>query len=168
MKRIVTALFCLLLHFPNFFLSLQPLVFASGGGFAFLSDSAFCLSYTVGESVIESLILPSGSLTQGFQQPDKVVKITQVETLSPAEWGLSVYPNPVHNNLMLDISAYRGRDLTAMVWNAAGQVVIMPIGLNNQLTTLDISFLPAGYYLIRFADQALQQAYTLAFIKAGF
>lgn len=168
MKRFILALFCISLYFPNFSQSLQPLVLASGGGFAFLSDSAFCLSYTVGESVIESLVLPSGSLTQGFQQPDKVVKITQVETLSPAEWGLSVYPNPAHNNLMLDISAYRGRNLTAMVWNAAGQVVIMPTGLSDPVTRLDISFLPSGYYLIRFADQALQQAYTLAFIKTGF
>ncbi|POY38028.1 hypothetical protein C3K47_05755 [Solitalea longa] len=69
-------------------------VFASGGGFSQTSDGV-SLQYCIGEPIIQTLVVNSNSLTQGFEQPH-LLSNRFTELLEVKGFDLVLYPNPTN------------------------------------------------------------------------
>jgi len=67
----------------------------AGGTFA---RSASSLNWTMGEAVIETLMVQSTFFTQGFCQPEETLKRV-IENLNDAE--ILVYPNPFISSITI-------------------------------------------------------------------
>lgn len=69
-----------------------------------------------------------------------------------AENSIKVYPNPVVNELTVEMEMTKATKVTFTVMNALGQEVMTPVAkeMNNgvQSTTLDVAALPAGIYFL--------------------
>lgn len=149
-KLIITALaFAPLVLFGQ---TAERQVIASTGDYA--STSNLQVSYTVGEAVIATGTSSSIIITQGFQQP--TASSVGIEEM---EQGLSVnvYPNPVADILTLEINAANDLTVNATVYNLQGQktgVSFSNLKVNGTLkTTLDVSVLSIGQYLISFTNE---------------
>ena len=108
------------------------------------------LSYTVGETVIQTAEAMDTLLTQGFQQPD-VLSGTFVDPLM----GLTayvLYPNPTSGNLSLELTTEGRREFSAEIVDVHGRIVLAPLKLvveTQSVTTFDVSHLAtAGYVLL--------------------
>ena len=76
-----------------------------GSAGTFTSFTGGSIAWTIGEVITETYS-PSGYFfTQGFHQPDTAY-LTLVPDLSSQ--NISIYPNPVVNNLMIDLSLTNG------------------------------------------------------------
>lgn len=131
--------------------SAERQVIASTGGYA--AATGLQVSYTVGETVIATGTSSNIIVTQGFQQPDgNSVGIEELDN------GLSVnvYPNPVSNEVAVEISAMNDLNVSATVYDMHGKqtsVGLSNLKVNGTLkTSLDISSLSAGQYFISFTD----------------
>ena len=80
---------------------LTPKVVVSGGKFT--SNGGYSISSTVGESVVKTFSSSGFYLTQGFQQPSLFIGNKREENNSGT--SIEVYPNPVKDQLILEISA---------------------------------------------------------------
>ena len=156
------SLFAFLLPAQSF----TPRVIASGGGF--VADSSFCMSYTIGEAVTATFFNTPADLilTQGFQQPEQIVKSSGTSAASPEHWEVKIFPNPAGDILHLQIASTRARSLAVSIWNIPGQLVSPLYELSfGGTTSIDISTLPAGTYILQIKDENAQQ-HAIKFIKA--
>ena len=146
--------------------SFTPRVIASGGGF--VADPNFSMSYTIGEAVTATFFNTPADLilTQGFQQPEQIDTITGTFSASPEQWELKIFPNPAGDILHLQIASTRARSLAVSIWNIPGQLVSPLYELSTGGTTsLDVSTLPAGTYILQIKDENAQQ-HAVKFVKA--
>lgn len=106
MKRILLSFsICLL---PSYFLlvraqSFTPDVIGSAGTFA--TSASGSMSWTIGEVMTETYSSAGNFFTQGFHQPDTSFVISVIENSQP---NISVYPNPIIDNVVIDFSASSG------------------------------------------------------------
>ena len=77
--------------------SISPEIWAASGEYFTGTNAA--LSWTIGESVIETFSGTNAILTQGFQQ--SLYTITSIEETPDNKYQLSVYPNPAAESLTL-------------------------------------------------------------------
>jgi hypothetical protein len=96
-------------------LSHQVLVPMSG----IIQTTAYEYAYATGEAVVELAETPDLTLTQGFQQP--LMIFTNV--IPPSGNGARVYPNPVANELNIELFGDAGRTFTIEIINIAGFVI---------------------------------------------
>ena len=146
--------------------TLTPRVVASGGGF--VSQTGFSLSYTVGEAVTSTFFNTPADLilTQGFQQPEKIDTMTGTFTTSAEQWEIKVFPNPAGDQLQVQIASARAQDLVVSIWNIPGQLVSPVYELSpGGTTSLDVSTLPAGTYVLQIQDKNAQR-HAMKFVKA--
>ena len=106
------------------------------------------LSYTVGETVIETGASGLFILTQGFQQPDM-----QTVSNDPllGETNLRVYPNPTQQMLTLEIEAEKSRSFEVEFVDIRGRRVIsprqLPLGTSVK-EDFDVSGFASGTYVL--------------------
>lgn len=94
----------ILLSFSMAAQSLSPSVLALAGGVERMPNGT-TLSWTLGESVTETLGTGEIVLTQGFQQPSLVVSTGYED---PAfDYDLSVFPNPVASELVIETNYHQ-------------------------------------------------------------
>ncbi len=133
----------------SFAQSLDPLLPACAGT-DFTSGIAM-LSFSVGEPAIESWLLPTRGLTEGFQQPNLLLA-TQYPP-SPVRLSLQVWPNPFSETLQVSAPSECG-PLKLSVIQALGVCLE-----THQLSdcsdgcTLPMGHLSAGSYFIQIVDQ---------------
>lgn len=127
-------------------------VIASSGGYTGATNLR--VTYTVGESVVTTGTSSSIIVTQGFQQPNlSSVGIEEMDN------GLSVnvYPNPVSDNLMVEINATNELLVNATIYDMQGKetgVAVSNLKVNGTLNhALDVSALSTGQYFISFTDE---------------
>lgn len=130
-------------------------VIAAGGDF-FIS-SAGSLSWTLGETVIETFENNSINiiLTQGFQQPDEFVKndTTGIWELPSSNTLLKLYPNPTAHFVKLELKHDADSKLKIELVDMLGRVINtdhFEAG-KGQVSNyqLDVSSLSAGMYMFR-------------------
>lgn len=117
-KQGITVAIIMLFIMCNAFsqeLSHQVMVPAAG----IMSTSTLDLSQTVGETAIEVFADNDFIITQGFQQP----RIILLPGTKPEGTGVKVYPNPVDDNLTVELFGETGRSFTVSVVNIYGAVV---------------------------------------------
>ncbi|MCH7658771.1 MAG: T9SS type A sorting domain-containing protein [Bacteroidetes bacterium] len=123
-------------------------VIANGGSFS--SNGGYYLESTIGEVAVFSYQNSGKFITQGFQQPSMIYKTNSSKPGSGT--AVSVYPNPVEDDLILEINVEEVNNFTVEVYTFTG--VSLYIRQLPQLTkginyfTINFSGFSRGIYLV--------------------
>lgn len=144
MKTIMTTLLVLCLFESTKAQFLHNHVTATGGGFA--SDTAFSLSFTIGEVVCTTTQGTSLTALQGFQQPMQKYSPNVPTAIAPVlPTRIKVFPNPANDFIVVE----NGSPMTKISFvNLMGQRQVAK--LNNNV--LDIRYLQSGTYFIEIIE----------------
>ncbi|MFT5819711.1 MAG: hypothetical protein ACI8ZM_000936 [Crocinitomix sp.] len=79
--------------------------------------------------------------------------IDSTASLSPQDkLTVDIYPNPAQDALNISVASANGNQ-QVIIYNTVGEIVRMDqVGLNNSQTTIDVSNLPNGLYIINVID----------------
>lgn len=127
-------------------IELDPRVVSSGGGYHEAEDLS--VSWTLGELAVTTLTGGDMVLTQGFQQPfDVGVGIAP----DRVNWKISVFPNPVGNQLKVRFHLESAGDYLLEVQDVTGRIISQ--GLHQRVNPGDMvgintsSYTPGIYFL---------------------
>lgn len=123
--------------------SVMPQVTAAAGGQG--QTAQHSLNWTVGESVITTVSNGSNTLTQGFHQPGlTVVTIPDNNNLNGV---ILHYPNPVAEELVLDLSKLTFNSAICRIYDANGKLV-SDIQVNKAMSKVSFNGFAAGQYTV--------------------
>lgn len=132
--------------------SLERVAIASLGS-STVASSSLQLSSTAGESCVSSFSNTSLMLSEGFQQGTELP--VALEELTD-EFSLTVYPNPVADQLSIRIESPTSMELEITLWDALGrQTPVQTTRLEihqSAKPTIDCSQLAVGSYLLLIRD----------------
>lgn len=144
----------------HFFASGQE-VLSSAGQTQKAADTE--LSWTIGETVIETWSNPTSTLTQGFHQ----TRIT-ITAISEIEWPglkINVFPNPVRNTLNIEFNSLP-EEMLFVVIDLLGKTIQRDFIKGNN-TYLDFSNLADGQYILKIQTKAGKPVQTFKIVKSG-
>lgn len=146
--------------------SIERQVIGSSGGYS--SQTNISASYTVGETVIQTVSAGTIILTQGFQQSDNQnVGIVDVAN----HIKISAYPNPTTDKVIVEINAEAEAQFSFQVYNALGQLVLLPTTFqqvgNSTTHQFDFSRLAAANYFIAINNTNLHFTKTIQISKTN-
>jgi Secretion system C-terminal sorting domain len=121
----------------------QQVISTAGNTF---SNSTGSISFTIGESVSQTLIKGDKILTQGFVQG--TVSASAISEMQDSEYSFSVFPNPTHNELTLKINKGKIIGLQYLLYDINGKVISQK-SLNDAVTNVPLELLPLGIYIIK-------------------
>jgi hypothetical protein len=131
--------------------SLLPEVIASNGDF--YTSTAGSISFTIGETVVETFSSSSRILTQGFQQPFlSVTEIASNENFN----SILAYPNPAGNKISFDFIKMENGIYDIFIYDVSGKQVYFDktmIGSGFYTRDLSLSGLENGIYLVRISNE---------------
>jgi len=104
------------------------------------------LSWSLGETVIETFILEDIILTQGFQQSN--ITIVGIDELPELGFQIKAFPNPTRDLITLEVDEVGIENLTFRVYDINGQFLISQkfTGLSNKI---NLEYYPSGVYFLR-------------------
>ena len=105
------------------------------------------LSWTIGETVVETVSNGTNTLTQGFQQNN--LSVTTLVKQAAAGNHLKVYPNPVKNILNVETDT---TGIGYQLLNISGQSVSNG-KLENTTQQINFSNLPPGTYFLKINNE---------------
>ena len=139
------SVFFLVLAIPGLFFSTiraQQVVTSAGAQF---ENTSTQLSWTLGEPVIETYNNANTILTQGFQQTKLLV--TAIDQPEIAGLKISVYPNPVVCDLLLEIGGNKSDDFQYRLSGMDGKIQ-QEKKLESQSVLIHMTDYPPGIYLL--------------------
>lgn len=143
---------------------LSPEVVASAGDY--YANSAGQLSWTAGESMVETFTAGSNILTQGFQQPVNVFTTTVHHANTWAE--IKAYPNPTYNVINLCFPKATQGLVNAEISDVTGKVVYAEaINPKDGLVKIDLSAFENGMYLLELSNSSGQDQTILRIQKTN-
>ena len=128
-------------------IEMGPSVIASSGGFGESED--FSISWTLGEIAVSTLKTENLILNQGFQQASDFGLGIQKNDLN---WDISVYPNPVQNELSILFDLRESNDFLLELQDVTGRLLIQESHervIPGDLVILNISDFVSGVYFLR-------------------
>ena len=141
---------------------LTPTVIASAGNY--FTGGGVSLSYTVGElAAVQTFSSPNVILTQGFQQPNDVVKSGLTDVEAGLDGAFSVYPIPSSGTVWFGYEFNEPGKVQVSLLNIIGQT--MDYNLNEAYTSgkevhsFDCSSFASGNYLlsVKFTNSSGQE-----------
>ena len=132
----------------------------SAGGDA--TGNGGSVAYSVGQIVYTTHTGSTGSVAQGVQQAYVIssVGINETELNS----SLSLFPNPIEDNLTLQISDFNKEKLSYLLFDTEGKLLT-----NGQviakLTQINTASLPPATYFIKVLNQENKQVESFKIIK---
>jgi hypothetical protein len=138
--RIITIIVALIFSVG---LHAQETVPATGGD---AKGSGGSSSYTVGQLASPTNTGSNGSVAQGVQQPYEISTSLGIE-VTAINLDLRAYPNPMKNELTLNIGNYNNENLTYQLYDILGKLLESKqvIGKN---TIIGMQYLPSSTYLL--------------------
>ena len=106
------------------------------------------VTWTMGESLIETISASGNTVTQGFHQP----KYSLVALESPllTELGISIYPNPTAGQVFMDIDREENSRLDIQLVDMTGRILgTRSTWMQQEKISFDLSQVAAGYYFLR-------------------
>ncbi|MEI7801489.1 MAG: T9SS type A sorting domain-containing protein [Bacteroidota bacterium] len=140
----------ILIAFPFFSIaqSLSPTVIASYGKWS--DNGGFTLSATSGEMMVQTFTSAANFLTQGFQQPEKLVD--GIQQLNEDGLNISIFPNPTADLLTVNLEAENAEGYAAVMYDVLGRMLALPGTLDRNRTqlqqTFNLSQLPSATYFV--------------------
>ena len=141
-------LFTLLLSFWCIVALAQPRNVVTASGASFNNSSGY-ISYTIGECISNTLSSSTGILTQGFLQTGLPKSTHGVPVLNLPEIEISVFPNPVKYQLVLQTGDPQG--LHYMLYDVRGGLIERG-QVFNERTEIDFTALEPAVYILRVTD----------------
>ena len=125
-------------------------VYSSSG--KYINVSSVSLGITIGEPVVFTGTGPGIILSQGFEQPDKLL-ITSIAS-STSIMYVNAFPNPVTDQLYVQLNNISASDLQLEVFSIQGKSMqdgesITRIASMNNLISLNFSSYAPGIYFVR-------------------
>jgi hypothetical protein len=112
-----------------------------------LSNTSGSISYTIGESVAQTLTKDDKTLTQGFHQT--TISVSIVNELKDIDFSITVFPNPATDYLTLKIKG--GKDVQtqyiASLYDINGMLLLNKKFEGNETTISMGNLIPAIYFL---------------------
>ncbi len=140
--------------------SVSPEVTASAG--EHFTGTNAQLSWTIGETMIETFENGSNQLTQGFHQTNLLV--TTVEDLAES-FHVNAFPNPATDILNIEWSEITD-PLTLTLCDATGKQLLRQKTLGQTMTnTLDLTAYAAGSYLLHLSNPDGKTIKTFKILK---
>ena len=139
----------------------QEALLAAGGNA--LGRSGGSVSYSVGQLFYTTNISVNVTVTQGVQQPCKISILPQSEDSSLINIVCSVYPNPVTNNVTLNIENYKDTGLFYQLYNSNGQQ-IEGESISASQVSISMAWLVAELYFLKIMIRG-QEIKTFKIIK---
>ena len=129
--------------------SIAPEILAASGDYFTGTNAA--LSWTIGESVIETFSGTNAILTQGFQQSQ--YSITSIEEAPGNKYQLSVYPNPASGIIIIQSAASNDISVTftAEIIDLQGKILFHQ-NFEGTVFQIDISQFANSTYFLKIAD----------------
>ena len=144
-------------------------VVASGGESIEVWSSDLLLSWTIGESVVESYSDGSILLVQGYHQP--TMKIAPSVTVSEFKDIISVYPNPATDFIVISLKENTAVDpilkVKIQLQDLGGRLVYQAESTGRE-HRIDVQLLANGMYILRLMnaeDNSLIGSYTIEKLK---
>lgn len=132
-------------------LELKRSVIANGG--STVSTPELMISYTVGEPIIGAERNGTWSISQGFQQGLKEVITSLTPSLIEAQ--VSMYPNPAHKELYIDLISNVPTTLKVSLYDLQARMLIEltnPYSLQEHHMVLNLERLSNGVYQVLLSD----------------
>ena len=123
--------------------SVSPEILSTSGDY-FVNGSSQ-LSWTLGEISVETYQTSGATLTQGFHQTE--MSITAVEDFN-IENVISLYPNPVFNQLNLDFGTSSPELYKVTIYDINGKAVYMADYSNANFQRIDMTAYSPGNYTL--------------------
>jgi len=123
----------------------------SSGGANDKSGTA-SLSWSIGESVIETFTNANSTLTQGFQQSKLIV--TSINELPDLTYAITVFPNPASEYVILKIGTDAFKNLTYQLADINGKF-ISQMQLKNTETEIPLNNLPPSVYILNVSENKI-------------
>lgn len=150
MKKSTLSLFLLGLSIS---LSAQEVVTTQGDSY---SNSSGSISFTLGETVINTGTDGVNEITQGFNQTKWFFVSLEDHAL---DYGVSVFPNPTQDQL--NIKTENSLNVSYTLYDSKGSLIYED-RLNAKLTTIEVSHLAAGNYsLVLYNKKQILKTYKL-------
>lgn len=135
-------------------------VLSSGG--STYKGSTVQLDWTVGEPIVETITSGSGALTQGFHQGN--LTVTAIDQIALGGIQLKVYPNPVSDQLMIDSEKKETKNLSFMLYNVAGQLLLQKL-IEQPVETVNMQVYVPGNYLLKVCTENSTPIQTFKIVK---
>lgn len=148
---ILIALFLIFISDLTKAQSLSPEVIGSSGDF--YTNTGGSVSFTIGETVVETFNDGSNFLTQGFQQ--SFIIMTSVPETQNGN-SIFAYPNPLKDYLFLDFNSMEEDTYLITVFDVSGKEIMHKrTQISAQFSTykMSLSDLQDGIYLIRITNE---------------
>ncbi len=140
-RRIFTRTLVMLM-FLHVISNAQEIISSSGNHF---SSSNLQISWTLGETVIETVSNTTMQLTQGFHQSNLI--ITAVDEIPGVNIDISAYPNPTTNFLNLKIENRMGEKIYYTLYDMDGKILATKL-LESDVSEIPMyNYAPATYFL---------------------
>lgn len=124
----------------------QQAVSVSGGDATGATGS---VSYTVGQTFFKTYNTPLASIHEGVQQPYEIFVISSVENTFSEAIQIEVYPNPVLENLIIEVGELNARSLNFQLISTEGK--LLQSGQFSEKTNyLNMGEVPSGLYFLSF------------------
>ena len=141
------------------FVQAQQSANAAGGD---ATGSGGSVAYSIGQVVYTANTSPSGTVSQGVQQAYEIFLIGINET--ELNSSLSVFPNPILDNLTLQISDYNNEKLSFHLYDLQGKLLNKEQIIAEQ-TQINTSSLPPATYFIEVLNQENKHVQSFKIIK---
>ncbi len=159
MKRVIFITISLFGFGSSYSQSLTPEVSATSGDYYIGVDAT--LSWTIGESVVETFSGTNAVLTQGFQQP--LYLVTSVEEAPDNPYQISVYPNPTTDLINISVQSVDQASFNVELINLQGKRLYhQNIDSNNN--TIDLKQYATGIYMLKIytSDNKFLKSYRIS------
>lgn len=157
-KRVICLVFGVTL-LANLSVQSQQVVAVSGSD---MRTGTVSLNWTIGEPLTRTLRSEEYILTPGFHQGFRGVNAIQEEL--PVSDQILVYPNPVLDRLTIETQGDFRSGLVVEIMDVYGRRVLTS-HQEESGGTIDLSFLSAGVYHIRFVGKKSNSVHSVGIIK---
>ena len=149
MKRILPILFL----FAGSYQCIGQSTLSSQGDVSY--GKTMSLSWTLGELATATLATESGFLTEGVQQPLlQIVSISTEEEGFTPTFRVAVLPNPVQDQLNVEITPFQEIIFSMHLYDANGKIVFKKRNEEkSQRSSIDMSALASGLYFLHIQDE---------------
>lgn len=148
----------LILLFAGSVVSAQEVVSSNGDS---KSAAGVEVSWTVGESVIETLISGSNTLTQGFHQTK--LTITAISEVLLPGLEIKVYPNPTPDIITIHFSEYI-ENARYYLYDLRGKLLENKL-IHSADTEINMDKFASGQYILKLATKSSQAIQTFQIVK---
>lgn len=138
--------FFLFVGISNFSIAQSLEQFVIGASGTDFSNSNAQLSWTIGETIISTLSTGNQQLTQGFHQT--LLQVSSVDNTEDTGFSAEVFPNPSQEIIVIQIDSELDQ-LQYSIFDVLGRLLHHEDILNNRYTTVNLSNLSAGNYLLK-------------------